>query len=279
MKRTTLLMSSSILVFVVSMGLSLTASAEECKPKHQIKTIVPGTLTIVSQTFPPYDIPSADGSLSGVEGDILKSFAELECLKINTMVVDASAAIQYLVTNRTDLAAASWFRTAERAKVVGISDPLYLDQLGIYSKEGYSKISELEGKRVGTIQGYNWVSDLQRTLGGNVKMYPNPVALAQDLAAGRVDIGVDSYGTGVYAQRKGGYANLKIRVGEPDERVRATVNSAQIGFLYQKGNDSLGTALNDYIAWIHKNGSMVSIFKEHGLDAKAADPGPSRLIQ
>ncbi|QGZ56411.1 substrate-binding periplasmic protein [Paraburkholderia acidiphila] len=262
----------------IAMNVSL-ASAGECTPKHALKTITPGTLTIVTQLFPPFDVLDGDHSLAGVEGDILMPFAKQECLKVVTVVVDGSSAIQYILTGRGDIAAASWFRTAARAKVVGISDPLYLDQMAIYSKDGLTRVSQLEGKSVGSVQGYNWVGDLQKVLGDNLKLYPNPVALANDLAAGRVSIGVDSYGTGLFAQKKGGYAGLQIKVSEPDQRVRATVNSAQIGFLYSKDNEDLGKALNEYIQNMHLSGAIKRIFTEHGLDPQGAVPGPSRLIQ
>jgi polar amino acid transport system substrate-binding protein len=256
-----------------------TAFAQDCKPKYVLKTVTPGTLTIVTQLFPPFDILDGDHSLSGVEGDMLMPFAKDACLKVTTLVVDGSSAIQYILTGRGDIAAASWFRTAARAKVIGISDPLYLDQMGIYSKDGLTKVSQLEGKSVGSVQGYNWIGDLQNVLGENLKLYPNPVALANDLAAGRVDIGVDSYGTGIFAQKKGGYAGLQIKVSEPDQRVRATVNSAQIGFLYPKENEDLGRALNDYIQSMHQTGTIKKIFTKYGLDPHGAVPGTSRLIQ
>jgi polar amino acid transport system substrate-binding protein len=278
MRKASKLVKFALLSCFVAIGVS-SASAQECKPKHALKTVTPRTLTIVTQLFPPFDVLDGDHSLAGVEGDMLMPFAKQECLKVTTLVVDGSSAIQYILTGRGDIAAASWFRTAARAKVVGISDPLYLDQMAIYSKDGLTKVSQLEGKSVGSVQGYNWVSDLQKVLGDNLKLYPNPVALATDLAAGRVSVGVDSYGTGVFAQKKGGYAGFQIKVSEPDQRVRATVNSAQIGFLYSKDNEVLGKALNEYIQNMHQTGTTQRIFTEHGLDPQAAIPGPSRFVQ
>ncbi len=50
--------------------------------------------------------------------------------------------------------------------MLGLSAPLYLDVMGIISKPGYATVGELEGKRVGTVQGYLWVNDLKKVLGG-----------------------------------------------------------------------------------------------------------------
>jgi polar amino acid transport system substrate-binding protein len=251
----------------------------ECTPAHQFKTVVPGTLTISTAEFPPFDVPGSGGTLSGVEGDILKKIAEKECLKINALPVGFGSAIQYVTTGKADISAAQWYRTAERAKVVGMSDPLYLDQLAIYSKEGFTKFDQLKGKQVGTIQGYNWTADLQALFKDDLKLYPTPVAMAQDLQAGRVDAALDSIATGLYAQKKGGYPGTKILVGSADPRVKASVNPAQVGFVYLKDNPALGTALNANIAEMQKANDIARIMQSYGLDPKSAEVGPSRLIQ
>lgn len=257
----------------------VTNAFAQCKPAHQFKTVTPGTLTISTAEFPPFDVPGSDGSLGGVEGDILKKIADKECLKINAQPVGFSSAIQYVTTGKADISAGQWYRTADRAKVVGLSDPLYLDQLAIYSKEGITRLGDLKGKQVGTVQGYNWTADLQALYKDDLKLYPTPVALAQDLQAGRVDAGLDSIATGLYAQKKGGYSGMKILVGAPDPRVRASVNPAQVGFVLSKDNPTLGTALNADIAEMQKNGEIAQILKSYGLDPKGADVGPARLIQ
>lgn len=251
----------------------------DCKPAHQLKTVTPGTLTISTMMLPPYNIPGSDGSMSGVEGDILKKIGNMECLKIRALQVDTAAEIQYIMTGKADMSAGNWYATAERAKVLGLSAPVYLDQVGIFSKEGFTKFAQLKGKTVGTVQGYNWVGDLQAMYGDNLKLYPTPVALAQDLAAGRVDTGVDSPGAGFYAQKQGGYPGIKIKIAEPDPLIRSSVEPAQIAFLYPKTNVQFGQALDADIATLRKSGAIAEILKSYGLDARSADVGSVRLIK
>jgi polar amino acid transport system substrate-binding protein len=257
---------------VVSQG-----ALAQCTPAHQVKTLVPGTLTVSTVMLPPYTIPGADGTLSGIEGDILKKIGEMECLKINAKQVDVAAEIQYVVTGKADMTSGNWYATAERAKALGLSSPLYLDQVGIFSKEGLTKFSDLKGKSIGTIQGYLWVSDLQAMYGDNVKLYPTPVALGQDLAAGRVDVGVDSPGAAAYAQKKGGYPGLKIKVADADPKIRASVEPAQIVFLFPKANSAFGDALNADIATLQKSGFIANVLKSYGQDPRGADVGPARF--
>ncbi|MCR4471577.1 MULTISPECIES: substrate-binding periplasmic protein [unclassified Burkholderia] len=267
------------LTIIASSIIGMNAAVAECVPAHQFKTVVPGILTISTAEFPPFDVPGSGGSLSGVEGDILKKIAEKECLKINALPVGFGSAIQYVTTGKVDISAAQWYRTADRVKVVGMSDPLYLDQLAIYSKEGYTTFDQLKGKQVGTIQGYNWTADLQALFKDNLKLYPTPVAMAQDLQAGRLDAALDSIATGLYAQKKGGYPGMKILVGSGDPRVRASVKPAQVGFVYSKGNAALSAALNADIDDMQKTKDIARIMQAYGLDPKSADVGPSRFIQ
>lgn len=156
---------------------------------------------------------------------------------------------------------------------------MYLDQMGVYSKTGVSTVAAMIGKPVGTVSGFLWVADLQKVLGSNLRLYPNPVALAQDFEAGRIEIGVDSYGTGAYAQKKGGYPGIIIKVAEPDPRVRSSIEAAQSNLLYTKGNTSLGAAMDADIEEMHKDGSIAKFLSSFGLDPSGANVGAPRVVK
>ena len=272
--RTTLL--GAVLAIALGCG---AAFAQDCKPAHKIGTLVSkDKLTAAIYEYPPFAI-TAGGQIGGVDGEILKSIAAMECLTFAPVVVDPAATIQYVLAGRADIAAGDWYRTAERAKVLGMSAPTYLDQMGIYSKDGVSTVAAMIGKPVGTVSGFLWVAELQKLLGANLKLYPNPVALAQDLQAGRIQIGVDSYGTGAYAQKKGGYPGIIIKVAEPDQRVQASIQSAQANLPYTKANASLGAAMDADIEAMHKDGKIAGYLKSFGLDPSGADTGEPRLIK
>jgi polar amino acid transport system substrate-binding protein len=251
----------------------------DCKPAHQFETLTPGVLTVAAWVFPPYSIPGPGNQLSGVDGEIIKRIAARECLELKATVVDPAAVIQSVIARRADVGIGDWYRTAERSKALGLSAPLYLDVMGIISSEGFSKISELEGKRIGTVQGYLWVDDLKKTFGDNLVLYPNPVAMAQDLASKRIAVGVDSFAVGVASQQKGAYQGQSIKVSEPDPRVKATLEPGQTGFPHTKANAGLGLALNENIQALHASGEIAEILGSFGLDKQAADVGAPRLVE
>jgi polar amino acid transport system substrate-binding protein len=151
--------------------------------------------------------------------------------------------------------------------------------MGVYSKEGFTKVSELEGKQVGTVQGYLWVADLKTLLGASLKLYPNSVNMQQDLFAGRIAVAVDGYSTGVVAEQKGALKDVKVKVAAPDERVKATKEAAQAAFPYSFNAKELGAALDANIEAMHADGTIVTILKSYGLDGTAGDTGAPRLVQ
>jgi polar amino acid transport system substrate-binding protein len=254
-------------------------AAGSCTPAHKFSTIKPGTLSVATWDFPPYSIPVGPAEVNGVDGDILKLIAAKECLTLSFANVDAAAVIQSVVSGKADIGMGDWYRTADRAKVLGLSAPMYLDQMGVISGQGNDTINSMQGKRVGAVAGYLWTGDLQKVFGSSLTIYPTPVAMAQDLAAGRIDIGTDSYAVAVYDQKKGGYKAMKIDVVKPDQRVPASIQPGQTALPFTKTNQALGDALSADIDALHKSGDISRILKAHGLDPNAADVGTPRLVQ
>ncbi|MET3646007.1 substrate-binding periplasmic protein [Phyllobacterium ifriqiyense] len=276
MNITTQIFLSGIAALALSVG---TASAQDCTPKHQFTTVEAGTLTVAVTTYVPHSFVDHSGNMKGIDGDIATEFAKRQCLKVKAIAVDPAAAIQYVLSGQADITTGDWYRTVERAKVMSLSNPLYTDQMGIYSKEGFKNVTDLESKQVGTVQGYLWVADLKAMLGGSLKLYPNSVNLRQDLNSGRIDVAVDGYSTGVVAEQQGALGDVKVNVAAPDDRVKATREAAQAAFPYSLNAKELGAALDASIAEMHADGTIVAILKSYGLDGTAADTGVPRLVE
>lgn len=270
----------------LSIALSLTgavfagaAAAQECTPQHKVTTVEAGYLTVAAPTFPPFSIPKGESDVSGVDGEIVKEIAARECLKVKVVPVEYATAIPFVVSGRADVAIGNYYRTDARQKVVNLSAPLYLDEMGIYSKDGVNTVSQLEGRNVGTVQGYLWVNELKSILGDDLNLYNNYVALYQDLDAGRIDIAIDGVAVGTAAQQGGALKDIQIKVAEKDERVQTSVYPAQAGLPLAKANADLLVAADEIVSDLHKSGRMTEILGEFGLPASAADVGEARLIK
>src|SRR5919112_5631271 len=97
------------------------AFAQDCKPAHKIDKLVnPGKFPVAIYEYPPFALTSG-GTIGGVDGEIVKAIAKAECLELNPIVVDPAATVQYVISGRADVAVGDWYRTAERAKVLGLS--------------------------------------------------------------------------------------------------------------------------------------------------------------
>jgi polar amino acid transport system substrate-binding protein len=259
--------------------LSGNAMADGCKPAHEFSSITPGTLTIVAHEYMPFSGKSEDAAIKGIDGDIVKAIATKECLKLDVSIVDASAVIQSVSTGKADFGIGDWQRTVARAKVLGLSGPLYTDQMGVISADGVDTIPALQGKKVGVVAGSYWNADLKKYLGSSLTIYPNPVAMAQDLSAKRIDIGIDSYLTAAYNQKSAGYRGFKVLPIKPDASVPASLSPSQAGFPYQKTNSALGEAISADIAEMQKTGEIARIIQSYGLQPSAANVGEPRLVQ
>lgn len=249
-----------------------------CTPKHEgIKTVAPGSLTVAAYQYPPFS-DVKDGKLGGAEGEIITRIAEMECL---TPVLKAGAAasmIPSITTGRADTAIGDWYRTKERAKVVILGAPVLVDQTTFISKSGVGTVPELKGKKVGSILGFLWNTDLQNMLGSNLKLYDTAQAEYADLSAGRIDVIVDTYPSAVSTLKTTPIPGAKLIVPPPDPAIAATENPGQSMFPVNKDNPELAKALDADVAELRKSGELAKIIEPFGFKASAAEPGtPNEL--
>lgn len=247
---------------------------EDCVPAKTFSTITDGELRVAATDLPPFS--AIDGTVpTQVDGQLIMEFAEQNCLKVVAQPYTYSNAIPALQSNRVDVVIGAWNRTAERAKVVALSAPVYLDQMGLISSERITTIDQLVGKKVGTPDGYLWVDDLKRLLGDDLQLYDTNVDVKNDLEAGRIEVAADSYGAAVKLFDGGEYV---VSIPEGDPRVAASTEPAQVGFPVSKSSPSLLSALDAAIQEFHADGLIKEILRKNGLDESAAETGQPRLI-
>ena len=257
-------------------GCSAAATAQnaDCKPAHTFPTVAEGKLSVVLYDLPPFS--KLEGTkVTGVDGDIVNAIAEMECLTVSAKSVATAANIPTVQAGRADVSIAAWYRTASRAEIVGLTDPIYTDQMAIISKDGLDDAEQLKGRSVGTVDGYLWVDDMKKLLGDSLKVYPTTLNMNQDLAAGRIDVGIDSYGSAQF-NKKG---DLKVAVIKPNEAIAASKEAAQIAIPVPQKNTELLAALNADLKTLRESGKLEEILKANGLDVSAADTGEARLIE
>lgn len=259
--------TTTLLSVVTVVGLMVTGCSQSSTPKQTIET---GTLTVGVPTFPPFIGLDGD-TITGPDGAIIRAIAERLHLKIKPVSYEFSALIPALQQNRIDVALGSMFRTTERAKVINFSDPLYLEPGSLVSKTNVQTVDELVGKRVGTVQGYNWVDDVQKILGDQkLATYPSSTELKQDLEAGRLDVAIESDGTSRYLYKDEGYQINKL---PKDERIQAAIHPGQTALLFNQKNTALRDSANVQIQDLHKNTTVI----QDALSAAGLDPAAEKV--
>jgi polar amino acid transport system substrate-binding protein len=275
----------NLTIAVLALGLSASATAcsrtaesavsNDCKPKHQFPTIEQGKLTVGVTDIPPYSYLK-DGKPTGSDVELITQFAAENCLELKNVPLAYTAAVPSVQNKRIDVTIGDWYRTKARTKIVNLTAPIYLDELAVISPSGFTNINDLKGKQVGTVDGYMWVGDLRNMLGSSLKVYPSSVELKQDLESGRIDVGVDAYGTAMYNFPEG--SKYKVTTVKPDAQIAATIQPGQSTFPYTKDNTEMGKALDATIEEKRKSGELVKILEKHGLPASSAEVGEPRLI-
>lgn len=252
--------------------------AEDCTPEHEFSTVVKGHLTVSTYEYPPHTMLTGDG-LSGVEGDLLTEIAERECLMLTVdSTGGASAAVLAVQSGRSDLAAADWYRTEARTKIVALSDPIYLDQGALVSTVGYQSIDELEGKKTGAPAGSLWNDDFQKVFGDDFSVYQDPEAAFQDLASGRIDAVIDTVAAATYRLESAPVEGAQVVPLKPDFRIPDTARPGQVNWPTNKGNPELTQALNDQIGALREEGLIAETLQKYGIDESAAETGEPYLL-
>jgi polar amino acid transport system substrate-binding protein len=249
--------------------------AADCKPAASFQTLNAGTLTVAVPELPPFST-YANSQLAGVDGQLIKEFAKRNCLEIKAEPTSYAGTIPAVQSSRADVAIGAYYRTSERDKIVGLTSPVYTDEMATVSTDGIDQLPALESRNVGTGDGYLWVPDLKTLLGDKLTIYPSAVEMQADLKAGRIDTGIDSYGSAVEMYK--GEAKYKVAAVQPDARVKASKEPAQIAFPYIKSNSGLGAALDATITSMKSDGTIGSALKGAGLPETGADTGAPRLI-
>lgn len=266
-----------ICAFII--GAAAPAFAEDCTPKHKFDAVEAGFITVAPTTYAPYSFVDDKGEIQGIDGDILKEIAKLECVKVKAVPVDSAAALQYVISGRADTTTGDWYRTEERARVLNLSAPLYVDQMAVYSTTGIDTVDGFLGQEVGSTQGNLWIPDVKKLLGEKLKLYPVSIAVQQDLESGRIKVALDGYSIGVVAQAQGQLKNIQIKVIKPDPRISASMEAGQGTFPMNKKNKTLAAAFDEDIKTLHENGTIAKLLVKYGLEASAADTGAPRLIK
>jgi polar amino acid transport system substrate-binding protein len=241
-----------------------------CKPAHNFTTIEKSKLTVSVYVSPPYT-EQKGSTFGGVDGTIITELAKRECLELKASPVAGAALIASVESKRADLAIGGVYRTAEREKLLELSDTMYRDGMALLSKQDVTGVANLKGKKVGVIQGYLWNGELQKTLGTDaVKIYQASDGLVNDLVNGRVDAGVLTTAEAGFRATQNKSANFKITNFEPDASVPSSQQPGEVVLAMTKGNTAMKQAFSEDIKALIQDGTVGRFLKDNNMSESLA---------
>ena len=243
------------------------AADSDCSPVADVETLSSGKLKVLEVEHPPFATMEGD-QLSGVEGELVQKVAKDLCLDLEVQVTSFAGAIEGLQNNRGDLSSANWTVNEERRKLFEVSNPMYESIMGIVTRgEDWDTVDSLEGRKIGTPQGYLWNDQLKALYGGQVVEYQSDVAVMDDVKAGRIDAGiVNNHANSWRIATQDQYQELTLSTMTPDERLPHTQQDALAVVLVKKGNSELRDVVNAVLKDYQDSGEMQEQFEKYGLD-------------
>ncbi|MFC4500097.1 MULTISPECIES: substrate-binding periplasmic protein [Streptomyces] len=278
--------------------MSLTAacgSGDDDAPKNvsaktaELDTLTPGVLKVAVQPYAPYTTVQG-GKIVGLDGDILTYVAKKLGLEIKPQVTDFAGMLAGVQSRRVDITVGGVAWSADRQKQGLFTDPPYYSPPAMAVKDGktYKTVDDLQGKELGTVEGYVWVKSIQAVPGAKLHAYPDANGVFDDLGAGRIDVGFLDPLIIIAAQKQ--RPDLKIATEyltpplatEVKQRpAYAYFQPYQTGFYLPKKATKLEKAISAQIDAMYTNGEMTKLVKKYGGDPEqflkpAADVATSR---
>ncbi|WP_413875600.1 substrate-binding periplasmic protein [Albidovulum sp.] len=265
--RISRLLASIALSGAALLGMAANASAQDCTPASQFKTIEAGTLKVVAPDFPPFFTYKGD-ELGGFEGEFFKRFAKDNCLTIEVTLLPAGSVIEAIRNGQGDVGGGGWTPNEKRGEIVGQTRSLLTNPSVFIGFDPKAELEAYAGKTIGTVIGYDFVNDLQawgEANGATIKLYDSPDAGFADVRAKRLDILVLGGINGQYRVSQFPAPGLASIAAEKVDAVPRFGQEGATNIVHTKDNPELTAALNAEIEVIRADGTLKEMLAKNEL--------------
>jgi ABC-type amino acid transport substrate-binding protein len=233
-----------------------------------------GVLNVAVEPYAPYTTVQ-NGTIVGLDGDILNYVAGKLGLQVKPQVTDFAGMLAGVQSGRVDITIGGIAWTADRQKQGLFTDPPYYSPpaMAVRSGKTYRTISDLKGLNLGTVTGYVWVKSIQAIPGATLHAYPTAEAVFEDLAAGRIDVGFLDPLLIIAAQKADPGMKIATEYLTPPSLAEVAQTPAyqyfrpyQTGFYLPKKDTAMQQAISAQIDAMYKNGELTTLVKKYGGD-------------
>lgn len=219
------------------------------------------------------DMPGSgwqDGKLIGYDGEIMQRIADKLGLKVQPALMEWSGTIASVQSGRVDVMLGTMGWTEKRTKIMTLSEPIHYFRNGIMqsSKTSWDKLSDLEGKKVGTITGFSFVPELKKIKGLELSLYDTSDAAVRDLIAGRIDAVIGDPPVVSYAIKQNPDWNMHfLAFTDTNADFPLLTGLGQVVYGLNQKNDDLRQKMDAIITEMWKTCEMKAIGDRYGLSA------------
>jgi polar amino acid transport system substrate-binding protein len=151
-----------------------------------------GTIIIgISLANPPFGMTDANMQPAGFDVDLSNTIAHDLGVKVQFMDILPGNRVPFLQQGKVDVVVSSFSVTAERAKVVAFTNPVYMPASAVIAPKSaaISSVADMAGKSIGVTR--TTTGDIALTAlapkGTNIQRYEDDASTAQALFSGQVD--------------------------------------------------------------------------------------------
>ncbi|WP_152096313.1 ABC transporter substrate-binding protein [Rhizobium dioscoreae] len=217
------------------------------------------------------DMPGSgwqDGKLIGYDGEIMQRIADKLGLKVQPALMEWSGTIASVQSGRVDVMLGTMGWTQKRTEIMSLSQPIHYFKNGIMqsTKTNWDKLSDLQGKKVGTITGFSFVPELKKIGGLQLSLYDTADAAVRDLIAGRIDAVIGDPPVVSYAIKQNPQWNMHfLAFTDSNPNYPLLTGLGQVVYGFNKKNDDLRQQVDAIINDMWKTCEMKSIGERYGL--------------
>lgn len=239
--------------------------------EDDLELVEPGKLHVALNG----DMPGTgleDGELKGLDGEIMAWIAEQLGLEVVPHMMEWASEIESVKAGRVDVMHGMMAWTADREKVLKITDPVYYVSPVITQPEGqeWNTVEDLEGRTFGTITGFALIPDLKRIPDLELKLYDTTDAAIRDLTAGRVEaIFADPPLIHWAIEQNPDWPIHYVPIAEYDPDYPVFTRRYGVVFALNREADNLLDAFNAQIAKLWESCRNWEIAKEYGMAERA----------
>lgn len=217
---------------------------------------------------PPWEYKNEAGTFEGFEVDIINEIAKRLGTEAEISGLDFRALFVATASKRIDAVISSLTITNERLEAQSFTQPYFSGALGVGTKSeaGIASVSDLKGKRVGSIATSfpeGWLKEREGEIGyASYSSYDTTANMLTDLQSGRIDAAVNDIVSLRYAFNQPNMKSLTVAAEIP--------TGDKFAIMMPKDSDKL-EAFNTALSEMKTDGTMAALYEKWFGVAAAAD--------